>query len=98
MQHLEVNCAVRPIYGSLDVKGLTLLRLIHTCHAAPMPCHVNSHMPFSDSAVSFVELRVVAGNILQFNGLVPLLITTFVELRVVAEKKPNAARSPTWCL
>jgi hypothetical protein len=29
--------------------------LIHTCHAAPLPC--------SDSAVSFVKLRVVAGNI-----------------------------------
>jgi len=29
--------------------------LIHTCHAAPLPC--------SDSAVSFVEVRVLAGNI-----------------------------------
>jgi hypothetical protein len=29
--------------------------LIHTCHAAPLPC--------SDSAVSFVKVRVVAGNI-----------------------------------
>jgi len=29
--------------------------LIHTCHAAPLP--------FSNSAVSFVKLRVVAGNI-----------------------------------
>jgi len=29
--------------------------LIHTCHAAPLPC--------SDSAVSFVKLRVVGGNI-----------------------------------
>ena len=29
--------------------------LIHTCHAAPLPS--------SDSAVSFVEVRVVAGNI-----------------------------------
>jgi hypothetical protein len=28
--------------------------LIHTCHAAPLPC--------SDSAVSFVKVRVVAGN------------------------------------
>ena len=28
--------------------------LIHTCHAAPLP--------FSDSAVSFVKVRVVAGN------------------------------------
>jgi len=29
--------------------------LIHTCHAAPLPC--------SYSAVSFVKVRVVAGNI-----------------------------------
>jgi hypothetical protein len=29
--------------------------LIHTCHATPLSC--------SDSAVSFVEVRVVAGNI-----------------------------------
>jgi hypothetical protein len=29
--------------------------LIHTCHAAPLHC--------SDSAVSFVKVRVVAGNI-----------------------------------
>jgi len=29
--------------------------LIHTCHAAPLPC--------SDSAVSFVKVRVLAGNI-----------------------------------
>jgi len=29
--------------------------LIHACHAAPLPC--------SDSAVSFVKVRVVAGNI-----------------------------------
>jgi hypothetical protein len=39
--------------------------LIHTCHAAPLPC--------SDSAVSFVKVHVVAGNIRtvvqQFNRL-----------------------------
>jgi hypothetical protein len=29
--------------------------LIHTCHAM--------HLPFSDSAVSFVKVRMVAGNI-----------------------------------
>jgi len=29
--------------------------LIHTCHAVPLPC--------SDSDVSFVKVRVVAGNI-----------------------------------
>jgi hypothetical protein len=34
---------------------LTNLRPIHTCHTAPLPCF--------DSAVSFVKVRVVAGNI-----------------------------------
>jgi hypothetical protein len=32
-----------------------LTALIYTCHAAPLP--------FSDSAVSFVKVRVVTGNI-----------------------------------
>jgi hypothetical protein len=54
--------------------------LIHTCHAAPLP--------FSDSAVSFVKVRVVAGNIRTASPTVSrigmLLITTVVELRVVA--------------
>jgi hypothetical protein len=36
--------------------------LIHTCHAAPLP--------FSDSAVSFVKVRVVAGNIRTANPTV----------------------------
>ena len=34
--------------------------LIHTCHAAPLPCPA---LPCSDTAVSFVKLRAVAGNI-----------------------------------
>jgi hypothetical protein len=36
--------------------------LIHTCHAMPLPC--------SDSAVSFVKVRVVAGNIRTANPTV----------------------------
>jgi len=82
--------------------------LIHTCHAAPLPC--------SDSAVSFVKVCVVAGNIRTASPIVKqivlfavccyhslqsqvwivvrrigmLLITIFVELRVVA------GRSRTW--
>jgi hypothetical protein len=54
--------------------------LIHTYHAAPLP--------FSDSAVSFVKVCVVAGNIRTASPTVQqigvLLITTFVELCVVA--------------
>jgi hypothetical protein len=54
--------------------------LIRPCHAAPLP--------FSDSAVSFVKARVVAGNIRTASPTVlrigMLLVTTFVELRVVA--------------
>jgi len=49
------------------------LRPIHTQHAVPMPfpchtvplihtCHATP-VPYSDSAVSFVKVHVVAGNI-----------------------------------
>jgi hypothetical protein len=63
---------------------------IHTCHAAPLP--------FSDSAVSFVKVRVVAGNIRTASPTVyrigMLLITTFVELRVVAGRSRTRAGRP----
>jgi hypothetical protein len=45
---------LRPIHTQHAVP-LPCCALIHTCHAAPLPC--------SDSAVSFVKVRVVAGNI-----------------------------------
>ena len=44
------------------------LRLIHTQHAVPLPCRALIHtchaapLPRSDSAVSFVNVRMVAGN------------------------------------
>jgi hypothetical protein len=47
--------------------------LIHSCYVASLP--------FSDNAVSFMEARVVDGNI-RIASL--LLVTTLVELRVVA--------------
>jgi hypothetical protein len=60
--------------------------LIHTCHAATLP--------FTDSAVSFVKVRLVDGNIRDASPtvlrIVMFLITTFVELRVVT------GRSRTW--
>jgi hypothetical protein len=43
--------------------------LIHTYHAVPLPCRALIHtrhavpLPCSDSAVSFVKVRMVAGNI-----------------------------------
>jgi hypothetical protein len=59
-------------------------------HAVPLPCHAVP-LPFSDSAVSFVKGRVVAGNIRNASPTVGmLLMITFVELRVVA------GRSRTW--
>jgi hypothetical protein len=66
--------------------------LIHTCHATPLP--------FSESTVSSVKVHMVARNIrtasptVQWIGM--LLITTFVELCMVArrswtwEVRPNA--------
>jgi hypothetical protein len=64
--------------------------LIHTCHAAPLP--------FSVSAVPFVKVRVVAGNIRTASPTVQrigmLLVTTFVELRVVAGRSRTRAGRP----
>jgi hypothetical protein len=66
--------------------------LIHACHAAPLP--------FSDSAVSFVKVRVVAENIRTASrtvkqiGMVLTSITTFVELRVVAGRSRTRAGRP----
>jgi hypothetical protein len=61
--------------------------LIHTCHAALLP--------FADSAVSFVKVRVVAGNIRTASPTVQrigmILITTFVKLNVVAGRSRTQA-------
>jgi hypothetical protein len=57
----------------------------------PFPCRVKSHMPCRDSAASFVNVRVVAGNIRTASLL---LVTTFVELRVVAGRSRTRAGRP----
>jgi hypothetical protein len=46
--HSHVECRAHAV-------PLPCRSLIHTCHAAPLPC--------SDRVVSFVKVRVVAGNI-----------------------------------
>jgi hypothetical protein len=55
-------------------------------------------MPISDSAVSFEKVRVVAGNIRTASPTVKrigmLLVTTFVELRVVAGRSRTRAGRP----
>jgi hypothetical protein len=64
--------------------------LIHTSHASPLP--------FSDSAVFFLKVCVAAGNIrtasptVQLIGI--LLVTTFMELRVVAGRSRKRAGRP----
>jgi hypothetical protein len=62
--------------------------------AVPLPCHA-APLPFSDSAVSFVKVRVVAGNIRTASPTVErigmLLITDFVELRLVAGRSRTRA-------
>ena len=52
----EYQELIRPIHTSYRAHAVPLPcpALIHTCHAAPLPC--------SDSAVSFVNVSVVAGN------------------------------------
>jgi hypothetical protein len=92
--------------------------LIHTYHAAPMPCRVNSHipcrahavplpcraalihachaspLPFSDSAVSFVKVRVVDGNIRTASPATTLYSNNIRGTPRPIRKKPNAGRSP----
>jgi hypothetical protein len=72
------------------VHVFVLLRLIHIRRAAPLP--------FSDSAVSFVRIRVVAGNIRTDSPTVKrismLLVTNFLELRVVARRSRTLAGRP----
>jgi hypothetical protein len=38
-------------YDALLDRERALLSLIHTCHAASMPCRVNSHMPCRAPAI-----------------------------------------------
>jgi hypothetical protein len=54
----------------ITLRKTYVLRLIHMCHAIPLPCRAALiHMchavplPFSDSAVSFVKVHMVARNI-----------------------------------
>jgi hypothetical protein len=56
------------MYGVPMLAACEELRLIHTCRAVSLPCRVALihtcravSLPSSDSAVSFVKLRVVAG-------------------------------------
>jgi hypothetical protein len=66
-QAATLNDEISTMWGTKPTttpqKTSQLLRLIHTCHAALIhTCHAAS-LPFSNSAVSFVKVRVVAGNI-----------------------------------
>jgi hypothetical protein len=64
------------------------------CRSPAMLCHA-APLQFSDSAVSFVKVRVVAGNIRAASPTVSrigmLMITNFVELRVVAGRSRTRA-------
>jgi hypothetical protein len=60
--------------------------VIHTCNAAPLP--------FSDSVVSFVNVRVVDGSIRTVVLLPLFTVTTFVEIRVVAGRSRTRAGRP----
>jgi hypothetical protein len=53
--HLKADSHIaRPAHAAPMPFPCHAVQLIHTCHAAPLPC--------SDSAVSFVKVRVVAEN------------------------------------
>jgi hypothetical protein len=93
---------IKPYSKNSHSKLSALLRLIPTCHAVPMPCCVNSQyyaapLPFSDSAVFFVEGHVVVGNIQTANPSSRDWYASY-KLRGTprgTRKKPNADRSPT---
>jgi hypothetical protein len=61
--------------------------VIHTCHTAPLP--------FSDSAVSFVKVRVVDGNIRTASPATTFYSNNLRGTPRGSRKKPNAGRSPT---
>jgi hypothetical protein len=63
LSHVTIFPFGLPLHWS---KVEDVLRLTRTCHAAPMPCRVNSHMSCCTlailrRAVFFVKIRVVAG-------------------------------------
>jgi hypothetical protein len=60
--------------------------LIHTCPTVPLP--------FSDSTVSLVRVRVADGNNRTASEIGKLLVTNFVELRVVAGRSRKWAGRP----
>jgi hypothetical protein len=61
--------------------------LIHTCHAATLP--------FSVSALCFVKVRVVDGNIRTASPATILYSNNIRGTQRDSRKKPNAGRSPT---
>jgi hypothetical protein len=74
-------------------------------HAIPLPCHAAlihkchaSPLPFSDSAVFFVKVCVIAGNIRTASPTVSqismLLIINFVEICMVAGRSRTRAGRP----
>jgi hypothetical protein len=79
-----------------------VLRLIHTYHAVPMPfpaalihtCRATL-LPFSDNIVSFVQIRVVDGNIRTASPATTLYSNNLRRTPRGSRKKPNAGRSPT---
>jgi hypothetical protein len=81
-----VTCNILPLKANSHIRCRSPAALIHTCHAAPLP--------FSDSAVSFVKVHVLAGNIRTASENGMLLVTTFVELRVVAGRNRTRAGRP----
>jgi hypothetical protein len=79
-------CLCAGILTGSGSNNTSLLRVIHTCHVAPLP--------FYDSAVSFVNVRVVAGNIRSASPTVwriGMVVIIFVEIRVVAGRSRTGA-------
>jgi hypothetical protein len=70
--------------------------LIHTYHAVPVPCRVNSHIPCRAPAIlrQCRVLRVNPRGSRKYPNCYSYSLTTFVELRVVAGRSRTRAGRP----
>jgi hypothetical protein len=86
--------------SSSNILPFNPLRLIHTCHAAPMPCRVNSHMPCRAPAI-LRQCRVLRESQRCSRNIRTAILKVWYasdNLRGTprgSRKKPNAGRSPT---
>jgi hypothetical protein len=88
LQCSKVSTCV-PVKANSHIPCCYHAALIHTFHAVPLP--------FSDSAMSFVKVRMVDGNILTASPATILYSDNLHGILCGSWKKPNMGRLPTCC-